>query len=181
MASRHSLASMTESPSTVIAGHHVVLRPWVNDDIEALIAIYNDPVAARYVDVPQPYDAAQARAFVIHTTTARRTGAGFHYAVTLRESDAVVGSAYLHDVDPVAGTTEVSYLIHPDHRGRGLASDALEALASAALEAGFSQVLAQIGTSNHASEFVARRSGFRPLGIIDGENYWHRTTAEEPE
>lgn len=172
---------MTEAPSTVIAGHHVVLRPWVNDDIEALIAIYTDPLATQYVDVPQPYDTAQARAFVIRTASSRRAGAAFHYAVTLRGSNAVVGSAYLHDVDPVAGTTEVSYLIHPDHRGRGLASDALDALARAALEAGFSQVMAQIGTSNHASESVARRSGFRRLGVIDGENYWHRTTAEEPE
>lgn len=85
-----------------------------------------------------------------------------------------MGSAYLHDCGLVEATTEVSYLIHPGHRGQGLATAALAGLSDAALSAGFREVFARIAPANVASETVARRAGFRCLRTGAEENWWHK-------
>ena len=54
---------MRIEPESVIATGTVVLRPWCAGDVEALTAIYSDPLSAQYIEVPQPYNAAQATEF----------------------------------------------------------------------------------------------------------------------
>ncbi|QDO87054.1 GNAT family N-acetyltransferase [Ornithinimicrobium ciconiae] len=166
---------MRIEPESVIATGTVVLRPWCAGDVEALTAIYGDPLSAQYVEVPQPYDAAQATKFVRRAIRSRAAGTTFHYAVTLPVADTVVGSAYLHDCAPSEAAAHVSYLIHPNHRGRGLATAALIGLTEAALAAGFLQVLARIEPGNRASETVAAKAGFSVLWSNDEETCWHRT------
>ena len=155
------------------------MRPWCAGDAQVLTAIYGDPLSAQYIEVPQPYDAAQAHEFVLRTHRSRAAGTAFHYAVALPGSGTVVGSAYLHDCDPAEATTQVSYLIHPDHRGHGLATAALGSLTDAALASGFRQVFARIAPTNRASEAVACRVGFRFLRADAEENYWHKTSQSD--
>lgn len=166
---------MRIEPESVIATGTVVLRPWCAGDVEALTAIYSDPLSAQYIEVPQPYDAAQATEFVRRSIRSRAAGTTFHYAVTLPGADTVVGSAYLHDRAPSEAATHVSYVIHPNHRGRGLATAALIGLSEAALSAGFLQVLARTKTGHRASETVAARAGFSVLWSNDEESCWHKT------
>lgn len=165
---------MSIGPAPVITTGRVVLRSWRPDDAQLLTAIYGDPLSAQYIEVPQPYDLGQATAFVHRAARSRTAGTAFHYAVTLPGTGDVVGSAYLHACDPAETTTEVSYLIHPHHRGRGLATAALAGLSDAALAGGFRQVLARIAPANVASESAARNAGFRLLRPGAEENWWHR-------
>lgn len=162
-------------PEPVIIASTVVLRPWRAEDITALTAIYGDPLSVQYIDVPQPYDAARAAKFVRRAAGSRAAGTAFHYAVTLPDSDTVVGSAYLHDLVPAEAASDVSYLIHPRHRGRGWAAAALVTLSDAALRAGFRHIYARIKPGNRASEAVAARAGFSRLRADHGEVCWHTT------
>ncbi len=158
----------------MISTDTVVLRPWCAGDVEALTAIYSDPLSAQFIEVPQPYDAAQATEFVRRAARSRAAGTAFHYAVTVPGADTVVGSAYLHDLASSEVATHVSYLIRPDRRGRGLATAALVGLTEAALAAGFLQVFARIEQGNRASEAVAAKAGFRVLWSNDEETCWHK-------
>ena len=164
-------------PEPVIIGSTVVLRPWCPEDIEALTAIYSDPLSVQYIDVPQPYDAARAAEFVRRAAGSRAAGTAFHYAVTLPDSDTALGSAYLHDFTPAEAASDVSFLIHPHHRGRGWASAALATLSDAALRAGFRHLYARIQPGNRASETVVARAGFSRLRADPGEVCWHATRA----
>ena len=50
------------TPPTSLTDGLVTLRPWHDDDAEALILRINDPDVAAFLDlVPQPYTAADAR------------------------------------------------------------------------------------------------------------------------
>lgn len=161
----------------MIIASTAVLRPWCAEDIAALTAIYSDPLSVQYVDVPQPYDAARAAEFVRRAAESRAAGTAFHYAVTLPASDTVVGSAYLHDFTPAEAASDVSFLIHPRHRGRGWATAALVTLSDAGLRAGFRYIYARIDPGNHASEAVVARAGFSRFRADQGEACWHTTRA----
>lgn len=87
----------------------------------------------------------------------------------------MVGAAYLHDIDTESLTTEISWLTHPAYRGVGIATSAAVALSTAALDAGFQQVLARISIENAASARIAERAGFQLRHRGDGDELWDRS------
>jgi len=71
----------------------------------------------------------------------------------------------LADADGPAGLTEVGWHLHPDHQGRGLATEAAAAVLAVAAEAGIGPVLAMTDLDNIRSQAVAARLGMRDEGI----------------
>ena len=81
--------------------------------------------------------------------------------------DAVVGWAALSPVSDrcvYAGVAENSVYIHPDHRGRGVGTDLLDALVAGAERAGYWTVQTGIFPENTASIAAHQRVGFRIVG-----------------
>ena len=71
----------------------------------------------------------------------------------------------LSDASGPTGLIEVGWHLHPQHRGRGLATEAARAILAAAAKAGMEQVLALTDLDNGASQAVAARLGMRDEGI----------------
>jgi RimJ/RimL family protein N-acetyltransferase len=71
----------------------------------------------------------------------------------------------LADDNGPTGLTEVGWHLHPDHQGRGLATDAAQAILAAAAEAGIDQVLAMTDLDNLPSQAVATRLGMHDEGV----------------
>ena len=65
------------------------------------------------------------------------------------------------------GLIEVAWHLHPDHQGRGLATEAAAAVLAAAAAAGMEQVLAITDLDNVRSQAVAARLGMRDEGVTD--------------
>lgn len=83
--------------------------------------------------------------------------------------DELVGTIGFHTVlsDPRGG--ELAYNLHPDHWGRGIASEACEAVAHWALsERGYLRVDAYALDSNAASMRVLENSGFARIERLPG-------------
>jgi RimJ/RimL family protein N-acetyltransferase len=70
----------------------------------------------------------------------------------------------LADDDGPTGLTEVGWHLHPDHQGRGLATEAAQAILVVAAEAGIEQVLAMTDLDNIPSQAVAARLGMDDEG-----------------
>ncbi len=85
--------------------------------------------------------------------------------------DGPVGTILLLPLDDATGRTgevEIGWHLHPDYQGRGLATEAAQALLGAAARAGYERVLALTDPDNAASQAVAgarprRRGPDRPL------------------
>jgi RimJ/RimL family protein N-acetyltransferase len=71
----------------------------------------------------------------------------------------------LADATGPAGLIEVGWHLHPQHQGRGLATEAAQAILRAAARAGIDQVLALTDPDNVRSQAVAVRLGMRDEGI----------------
>jgi RimJ/RimL family protein N-acetyltransferase len=81
----------------------------------------------------------------------------------------------LADADGPTSLTEVGWHLHPDHQGRGLATEAAAAVLAVAAEAGIGPVLAMTDPDNIRSQAVATRLGMRDEGLTER---WGRTSCQ---
>ena len=81
-----------------------------------------------------------------------------------------VGEVGLSDIDPQRGAALIGWWVAAEHRGRGHATAAVEAMVALAFEElGLRAVVAQIGADNDASVRVAEAVGFERLRSGSGD------------
>jgi RimJ/RimL family protein N-acetyltransferase len=156
-----------DSPLTLAApaylrleGEGVHLREWSEDDVDALIAVYEDPEIARWTPVASPFDTSAALVYLAEAGEARAEGRRVQLAIT---TDGVLprGEVLLFRSKADERDVEIAYGVGAAHRGRGLASRSVRLLAAHAVRhTGARRVVLCIEEANAASAAVARAAGF---------------------
>jgi RimJ/RimL family protein N-acetyltransferase len=138
----------------------IVLRPWTEDDVPALVAALNDPEIPRWIPViPRPYTEEDALAYVrgevhdlVHT-----------WAVTV--DGAPIGSIGMRTNESRVG--HIGYWCAQEARGRGYTTRALRVVSRYAIEElRFGRLELITDPDNHASQRVAEKVGFRREGVL---------------
>src|SRR4026209_2950930 len=97
----------------------LVLRPWTEDDVPALVAGCNDPEIAHWIPtIPHPYTDADALAFI------RGEARGDHEALAIEVNGGVVGGSGI-GVNTNDYRGRIGYWVAASTRGRGVATRAL--------------------------------------------------------
>ncbi len=140
----------------------LILRPLVETDAPAVLALLNDPdFIARIADRRIRDEAAAARYIVEGPAACRRAHGHAMDAVVERESGAVVGMCGLLR-RPFLAAPDLGYAFLPGGRGRGYAREAgRAALDDATARLGIGRVLATAAPENHRSIAVLDALGFR--------------------
>jgi RimJ/RimL family protein N-acetyltransferase len=157
----------------------LLLRHWEDSDLAAFFDLYSREEVMRWLGphprrvLASPQEARER----LHRWHAREHGLdpplGLWAIVPLIARDpepapAPAGTILLlplTDASGPAGLTEVGWHLHPEHQGRGLATEAAQAILAAAALAGIDQVLALTDPDNVRSQAVAARLGMRDEGI----------------
>lgn len=94
------------------------------------------------------------------------------FKAMLREDGTIIGGAAFKGPPSEDGFVEIAYFIEPDHRGRGFATEAAQALIAFAKQtAGVRVVRAHTKHDSMASARVLAKCGFRFVGdVIDPED-----------
>jgi RimJ/RimL family protein N-acetyltransferase len=150
-------------PPVVLTDGTVTLRAWELTDAPAVHAACQDPEIARFLPIPQPYTAADARAYV----AARRADwAGDDersFAITDAATGRLLGSIARHR--QAGHRAEIGYWLAPEARGRGVATRALRLVVDWSLAQGLVRLELFTRPDNAASGAVARRAGFELEGV----------------
>jgi RimJ/RimL family protein N-acetyltransferase len=155
-----------------LTGRRVRLRPWRDDDVDAVVAACQDPEIQRWTQVPVPYGRADAESFVGGMAPSTWADGGALFAVELRDGGVLVGSTALFY--PRDGYAEAGYWCAPGHRGRGFTVEALQVLCRWGFdELGLRRVEMHIDPDNAGSRGVAERAGFRAEGLLR-QRFLHR-------
>ena len=107
-----------------------------------------------------------------------RLGSTEYYAVELPASDKVIGNIYCGSRDFQA--KEVGYIINREYRRRGSAKEALEAVVSAAFQAGIHRVYAECDPRNECSWRLLEKLGFRREAWFRQNVYFHTDATGAP-
>jgi RimJ/RimL family protein N-acetyltransferase len=142
----------------------LLLRPFAPGDFDAMLAMQSDAGVVRYLywDARTEDEVRVVLERKGRFTTLERPGDNLAFAVVLEVTGEVVGDCGLqwHDNDYRQG--EVGFIVHPDHQGRGYATEA----ARAVLRIGFEEVrlhriVGRTEARNVASARVLERLGMR--------------------
>lgn len=154
-----------------ITGRRVRLRAHRDGDTAPTVEACNDPDLHRWLpQIPRPYRSVDALAHRQAIDEDHAAGRALYWAVADGE-DRMVGEIGLFGLrSGLSRAGELGYWVHPAHRGRSVATDALQLAARHALLAredgglGLARVLVRAADDNLASQQVALRAGFRPSG-----------------
>lgn len=153
-----------------IVGEQVVLRPLGEADLTRIEQACSDPTTQHWLRrMPQPYGRAEARAYVESSHEAAAAGAAVRWAVADPATDRLLANVALFDLDP-GHQAELGYWSHPDHRGRGVTTEACRLAVRHAFVPvedgglGLDRVYALAAEGNAASLRVLERAGLTATG-----------------
>ncbi|MFD3958380.1 MULTISPECIES: GNAT family N-acetyltransferase [Streptomyces] len=149
----------------------LLLRPWREEDVPALLKAYDDPVMRQWVRLPVDTPEEAARWLELQRA-GWASGTRFSFAVTdLSRGGELVGNLALKRPGPDPDRAEVGYWTAAWARGRGVAPRALEALTAWAFAAFAEEGLVRLEllhqVDNVASCKVAEKSGYAFAELLD--------------
>ncbi|MDG4798570.1 GNAT family protein [Micromonospora sp. WMMD1082] len=143
----------------------LLLRPFQPSDLADLHAYFADPAAHRYLYSEAPADLDGTREVLARRqqrTVLREQGDALQLAAVRRGTGEVVGDVVLIWTSPEHRQGEIGYLLHPEHRGHGYATEAAEAMLALAFDRlDLHRVAGRLDARNTASARVLERLGMR--------------------
>jgi RimJ/RimL family protein N-acetyltransferase len=159
------------SPDLVLETPRLVLRRPTRDDADALALLADDPgIAENLSTLPHPYGRDDALAFIDGTDVGPHR---LNLAIYRREDDAFLGTIGLMPRD--GERSVIGYWLGRPHWGRGLATEAVQAVVDFAFEVlATDAVAATARVTNGASRRVLEKCGFQYAGQGMGPSLYHR-------
>ena len=146
-------------PASYLRGFLCRLRPYRDEDVEALRALADDPLVARWMTAgfASPYTEAAARGWI---AAARSDLPSRHFAIEVE--GAFAGGAGLEPLaGERAGVAVLGFWLGRCYWGRGIATDAAQTLAAYGLETWkLRRLQASVFAPNLASARVLEKAGF---------------------
>ncbi|HEX4289946.1 MAG TPA: GNAT family N-acetyltransferase [Trebonia sp.] len=150
----------------------LLLRPWVEQDIPAMVAAYRDPVMRQWMRrLIKTGD--EARTIIQARRADWAAGTGFSFAVLVAEPGVpgdLVGSVSIRGLDDARVSGEVGYWIMATARGRSIAARALDVVSEWAFRLPRPRPLERLellhSVGNHASCRVAQKTGFAFSAVL---------------
>ncbi|SNS10349.1 Protein N-acetyltransferase, RimJ/RimL family [Streptosporangium subroseum] len=144
-----------------LSGHGVVLREWEDDDLVAMVGLFDDPDVAYWTPLASPFDLEAARVYLKRAQERRAAGKRVQLAVTV-DGGEPMGEVLLMLSELDLDVAEIGYAMGAAYRGRGLAARAVRVMTGFAHDTvGVSRLLLEIEAGNAASAAVARAAGYR--------------------
>jgi RimJ/RimL family protein N-acetyltransferase len=155
-------------PDISLSTERLVLRPYDEDDIPALVEMMNDDLVTAWTRVPRPYTGDDARAFVTAGAPAERSGGrGIVLAVTEHLTQRLVGTVSLGRTDWRLRSAEVGVLTASWARGEGYACESVLTVCRWLFrEQGFARAELRTAADNSAAQQVAQKIGCVSEGVL---------------
>jgi RimJ/RimL family protein N-acetyltransferase len=140
--------------------------PFDGPHLPGLHEMLLDPDVLRFTRVPDPPPEDFAETWLERYRDGRRDGTREAFAI-VDTNDAFLGIAVAPEIDAIARTVELGYVIHPAARGRGVATEALRLLTEWAFaELAPHRIQLIISPENGPSKRIAERNGYRYEGTL---------------
>lgn len=157
-----------------IRTERLLLRPSLLSDADAAYERRSLPEVGRYQVWEMPYDPEQAAKGMAKLVTMDGPADGQDWSLTVVDGaapDQILGDLYV-GIKRGGRNAEIGYTFHPDHWGRGYASEAAQAIVRYLfLDFGVSRVEASLHPDNPASARVLEACGMTFEGLMR-QSFW---------
>jgi RimJ/RimL family protein N-acetyltransferase len=151
-------------PVLPLEGERLRLRPFAAGDLAGLLAMHSRADVARWL-YWEPRGEEEVRVALerkMRETRLREDGDARSYAAVLRGSGELIGDVSVFLASARHRQVEIGFLFHPDHHGKGYATEAGALLLALAFdELGAHRAYGRLEARNAASARVLERLGMR--------------------
>jgi ribosomal-protein-alanine N-acetyltransferase len=140
------------------------LAPLTQADAEEIFRIRGDADAMRHWDWPQDESPGETATVVEGMLREVAAGEARHWTLRLKSGNRFVGICDLSDLRAGSATAEVGFMLAREFWGRGLAREAVEALAAEARGMELTSLSARIHSANTRSARLLLGMGFSIVG-----------------
>ncbi|MFE3224060.1 GNAT family N-acetyltransferase [Nocardia sp. NPDC059228] len=157
-----------------LTGTKVLLRPFIPEDLDAILAALRDPDVRRLTgSVHQettesvPEDPAEYERLRDWYATRETRPDRLDLAIADIATGRCVGEAVLNRWDPGNGSCNFRILIGPDGQGRGLGTEATRLIVGYGFEKlGLHRISLEVYAFNPRARRAYEKAGFRPEGVL---------------
>jgi RimJ/RimL family protein N-acetyltransferase len=144
----------------------VRLEPLGESHLPGVAAMFDDADVLRYTRIPDPVPPGWEREWLEFYEEGRRDGTREAFAVVDGDG-SFLGLGLAFDIDREGRQLELGYVVAPDARGRGVATESLRLLTDWAFEElDALRIALWISAENEASKRVATNAGYRYEGTL---------------
>jgi RimJ/RimL family protein N-acetyltransferase len=151
-------------PDYPLTTARLILRPYTPDDFDALYDLQSRDEVTRFL-LFDSRDHVQVRRSLeekIRAAVLSGEGGNLTMAVVLPETATVIGDVILFWRSREHRLGEIGYVFHPDHGGKGYATEAAEVMLRLGFdELGLHRIIGRLDGRNSASARVLERLGMR--------------------
>ena len=145
----------------------VRLRPWLEADVDTIVAAGHDPVIPEMTTVVRGGTLGDAHTFIARQHTRTAGGSGIPLAIAEAGGGRAVGWIGANRPDLANRRADIGYWVLAAARGRGLAARATALFVPWLVETlGLVRVEAVVAPDNHASRRVVEGLGFEREGLL---------------
>ncbi|MFE3254413.1 GNAT family N-acetyltransferase [Nocardia sp. NPDC059091] len=157
-----------------LTGAKVLLRPFIPEDLDAILAALRDPDVRRLTGSvheestePVPEDPAERERLRDWYATRETQPDRLDLAIADITTGRCVGEAVLNRWDPGNGSCNFRILIGPDGQGRGLGTEATRLIVGYGFEKlGLHRISLEVYAFNPRARSAYEKAGFRPEGVL---------------
>lgn len=154
-------------PTPTLQTPRLRLRPFTDDDGDALFALQSSAHVLRYWDAPPWIEPARAQRFIAACRQMADEGTGARLAIDRDADGAFIGWCSLTRWNPDYRSASLTYCLDDATWGRGYATEAVRALLRWAFDTlDLNRVQAETDTRNLASARVLEKLGFVREGTL---------------
>lgn len=149
-----------------LTGDRVTLRAFAEADVVRIAEACADPRTQHWlVSLPRDYATADAEDWIEFSRGQAATGKAMTWCLASPDDGRCLGAITLDGLGSYAPRAEIGYWAHPEARGRGAMTEAVELVTDWALEELVDSLVIRCAAENHASRHVAESAGYRLIGV----------------
>jgi RimJ/RimL family protein N-acetyltransferase len=151
----------------------LLIEPMTTADAEGFAAYRSDPGVARFQSWESPYSVEQAEE-ALETNPQGWPSPGAWAQLAIREQGVLRGDVAVHPIDDeiTPHTVELGVTLAPSAQGRGIATEALRAVITAAFDDGTHRVLLGCDARNTPVARLLERVGLRHEARLVDAEWW---------
>jgi [ribosomal protein S5]-alanine N-acetyltransferase len=159
---------MSSIPQPILKTVRLILRPWKAADAAALQRLAGRrEIADTMISVPHPFTERYAEEWIAGHAEAHVRGEAFHFAITLADTEVLVGAVELRAINAEHRHAELSCWIGMEWWGQGLATEAALAVVRHGFEYhGLNRIVAFHMLRNPASGRALEKIGMKREGLL---------------
>jgi RimJ/RimL family protein N-acetyltransferase len=149
----------------VVESKRLIVRPVVEDDLQALLLVNGDDEVTRFLPYASWRSLDDGRAWFERMSILGARGESIQYVLTDRASTLAIGTCLLFRYEESSARAELGYVLGRSHWGRGIMREALVAVIDCAFGAyGLRRLEAEVNPLNQASSRLLESLGFAREG-----------------